>query len=70
MHFIRMNILHISINETQLMEQRIFASMLVLIKCYDNKMVKSPYNCVIYPLTQPQVGNQQKMNTLYHLKTG
>ena len=23
-------------------------------------MVKSPFNCVIYPLTQPQVANQQK----------
>ena len=29
-------------------------------KCYDNKMVKSPYNCVIFPLTQPQVANQQQ----------
>ena len=24
---------------------------LLLVKCYDNKKVKSPYNCVIYPLT-------------------
>ena len=30
------------------------AAMLLLVKCYDNKMVKSPYNCVIFPLTQPQ----------------
>ena len=22
---------------------------------YDNKMVKSPFNCIIFPLTQPQV---------------
>ena len=34
--------------------------MLVLVKCYDNKMVKSPYNCFILPLTQPQVANQKK----------
>ena len=32
----------------------------MLIKCYDNKMVKSPFNCVIPPLTQPQVANQQQ----------
>ena len=41
---------------TQLSE----AFRLVLVKCQDNKMVKSPYNCVILPLTQPQVANQQK----------
>ena len=34
--------------------------VLVLVKCYDNKKVKSPYNCVIFPLTQLQVANQQK----------
>ena len=34
--------------------------MLFLVKFYDNKMVKSPYNCVIFPLTQPQVANQKK----------
>ena len=33
---------------------------LLLVKWYDNKMVKSPFNCVIFPLTQPQVANQQK----------
>ena len=27
----------------------------------NNRIVKSPNNCVIYPLTQPQVANQQKM---------
>ena len=26
---------------------------LLLAKCYDNKMVKSPFNFVIPPLTQP-----------------
>ena len=31
-----------------------------LVKCYDNKMVKSPLTWVIYLLTQPQVANQQK----------
>ena len=36
------------------------ALVLVLVKCYDNKMVKSPYNWVIYPLTQPQMANQQQ----------
>ena len=25
---------------------------LVLVKCLDNKMVKPPYNCFIFPLTQ------------------
>ena len=35
-------------------------AMLLLVKCYGNKMVKSPYNCVIYLLTQPQVANRQK----------
>ena len=33
---------------------------LVLVKCQDNKMVKSPYNCFIFPLNQPQVANQQQ----------
>ena len=33
---------------------------LLLAKWYDNKLVKSPYNCVISPLTQPQVANQKK----------
>ena len=29
-------------------------------KCNDNKMVKSPLTWVIYPLTLPQVANQQQ----------
>ena len=33
---------------------------LLLVKWYDIKMVKSPYNCVIYLLTQPLVANQQE----------
>ena len=36
------------------------AVMLLLVKCYDKKWFMSPYNWVIYPLTQPQVANQQK----------
>ena len=36
------------------------ANRLLLAKCYDNKKVKSPYNQVISPLTQPRVANQQK----------
>ena len=31
-----------------------------MVKCYDKKWFKSPYNWVISPLTQPQVVNQQK----------
>ena len=34
--------------------------VLVLVKCLDNKMVKSPYNWVILPLIQPKVANPQK----------
>ena len=34
--------------------------MLLLVKCYDKKRFMSLYNWVIYPLTQPQVANQQK----------
>ena len=30
----------------------------------DKKMVKSSYNWVIFPLTPPQVANQQKNNSL------
>ena len=29
------------------------AEMLLLVKCYENKKVKSPYCWVIYPLAQP-----------------
>ena len=36
------------------------AVLLLLVKCYDKKWFMSPYNWVIYPLTQPQVANQQK----------
>ena len=38
----------------------ILVATLMLIKWYDNKMVKSPFNCAIFPLTQPQVANQKK----------
>ena len=33
---------------------------LFLVKCYDNKMAKSPYNLIIHPLIKPQVANQQQ----------
>ena len=33
---------------------------LLLVKCNDNKMVQSPYFCVILQLTQTKVANQQK----------
>ena len=36
------------------------ANRLWLVKCYDNKKVKPPYNWVISPLTHPEVANQQK----------
>ena len=36
------------------------ANRLLLVKCYGNRKVKSPHNWVIYPLTQPQMANQQK----------
>ena len=32
----------------------------MLVKLFDNKMVKTPYNYVIFPLTQPQEANQKK----------
>ena len=32
----------------------------LLVKCHDNKKVKTPYNWVTSFLTQPQVANQQK----------
>ena len=34
--------------------------MQLQLKCYDNKMVKSPFNFVIFLLTQPQMANQKK----------
>ena len=36
------------------------ANRLLLVKCYDDKKVKSPYNWVISLLTQPEVANQQQ----------
>ena len=36
------------------------ANRLLLVKCFDNKMVKSTYNSVILLLTQAQVANQQQ----------
>ena len=34
--------------------------VLFLVRCYDNKKAKSPYNLIIHPLIKPQVANQQK----------
>ena len=42
----------------------------LLVKCYDNKKVKSPYNGVISPLTQPQVANQQEKKTFRESSRG
>ena len=36
--------------------------MQLLLKYYDNKMVKSPYNYAFFLLTKPQVANQQQKN--------
>ena len=41
------------------------ANRLLLVKCYDSKKVKSPYKWVIYPLTQPQVANQQQQKKVW-----
>ena len=38
--------------------------MLLLVKCYDNKMVKSPLILIILYLIKPQVANQQKKRIL------
>ena len=56
--------LFLKLKNSVLKDIRIYrATRLLLVKCYDNKMVKSPYNCVIYPLTQPQVANQDTKNS-------
>ena len=36
------------------------ATRLWIVKLYDNKKVKSPYNWFISPLTQPEEANQQQ----------
>ena len=41
------------------------ATRLLLVKCYEKKMVESSYNCVIYPLTQPQMAKQQQKKIIY-----
>ena len=48
---------------------RKIADMQLLVKCYDNKMVKSPITWVIYPLTQLQLANQKKNETCHIYKT-
>ena len=45
-----------------------WATGLLLVKCDDNKMVKSPYNCFNFSLNQLQVANQHKQkNTKKHV---
>ena len=48
----------LDIMERGIMKYEVF--MQFLVKCNDNKMVKLPYNLIIYPLTKPQVTDQQK----------
>ena len=36
------------------------AMMLIWLKCYDNKMARSPFSLIILPLIRPQVANQQQ----------
>ena len=45
------------------------ATRLLLVKFYDNKMVKSPYNCVIYLLTQTQVAYEQQQQKMRKIST-
>ena len=35
--------------------------VLFMVKCYDNKMAKSPFSLIIHPLVEPQVANKQKI---------
>ena len=40
--------------------------VLYLVKCYDNKMAKSPFNLIIHPLIKPQVARlTNKKNVKY-----
>ena len=36
------------------------ANRLLLVKCYDNKMVKLPFDLIIHPLIKPWAANKQK----------
>ena len=40
--------------------------VLFLVKCYDNKMAKSPYSLIIHPLVEPQVANQQQQHKSFN----
>ena len=51
---------YISLGETMPFDMINKIARLLLVKWYDNKMVKLPFNCVIFPLTQPQVANKQE----------
>ena len=41
----------------------IWVDRLLLVKCYDNKMVKLPFSLIILSEIKPQVANQQKNDT-------
>ena len=43
-----------------LISDKLEAYRLLLVKCYDIKMVYSPFNWIIPPLIQPKVATQQK----------
>ena len=43
------------------------ATRLLLVKCYDNKIVKLTFNLIISPLIKPQVAKQQKNELFYYL---
>ena len=45
-------------------EYKLEAYRLLLVKCYDIKMVYSPFNWIIPPLIQPKVATQQKQKNL------
>ena len=43
------------------------ATRLLLVKCYNNKMVKFPFNLIISPLIKPQVANQQQQKIIQNI---
>ena len=48
------------LKEEQLQIRLYVAIRLLLVKGYDKKMVKLPFNLIIFLLIKPQVANQQK----------
>ena len=43
-----------------------YSVVILLVQCYDNKMIKSPLILVIVYLIKPQVANQQKKEDILH----